>query len=48
MKRRCGGSGMQEEGPTEAGSQGTSGAHLKHDVHVCDLGRVEEQRLVER
>ena len=28
--------------------QGMSGAHLKHDVHVCDLGRVEEQRLVER
>ena len=28
--------------------QGTGGAHLKHDVHGCDAGRVETQRLIER
>ena len=28
--------------------QGTRGAHVEHVVHVCDAGRVEAQRLVER
>jgi len=32
----------------KAGSQGTRGAHLKHLVHVRDLGRVEAQWLVKR
>jgi len=30
------------------GDQGTRGAHLEHAGHVCDLGGVEAQRLVER
>ena len=30
------------------GRLGTRGAYRKHLVHVCDLGRVEAQRLVER
>ena len=30
-----------------AGGQDTHGAHRKHEVHGCDLGRVEAQRLVE-
>ena len=28
--------------------QGTRGAHVEHVLHVCDLGRVEAERLVER
>ena len=37
------------EGPTQGcGGQGTRGAHVEHVVHVCDLGRVEAERLVER
>eukprot|EP00964_Phaeocystis_antarctica_P061806 scaffold36956_cov62-Phaeocystis_antarctica.AAC.4 len=36
-------------GPNYVGCwQGTRGAHVKHSVHVCDAGRVEAQRLVER
>ena len=27
---------------------GTRGAHVKHVPHVCDVGRVEAQRLIER
>ena len=30
------------------GGMGRRGAHLKHVLHVCDAGRVEGQRLVER
>ena len=30
------------------GGQGTRGAHLEHDAHLYDLGRVEAERLVER
>ena len=32
----------------KAGGQGTRGAHVEHPVHVCNLGRVEAERLVER
>ena len=32
----------------KAGAQGTRGTHRKHGVHVCDLERVDAQRLVER
>ena len=28
--------------------RGTRGAHIKHELHVCDAGRVPAQRLVER
>ena len=39
----------QQRGPDCGGSgQGTRGAHPKHLRHVCDPGRVEAQRLVER
>ena len=39
----------QQQGPDcGGGGQGTRGAHLKHARHVCDAGRVEAQRLVER
>ena len=39
----------QQECPDCGGrGQGTRGAHLKHVPHVCDAGRVEAQRLVER
>ena len=31
-----------------AGGQGTRGAHIEHEAHVRDLGRVEAERLVER
>ena len=41
--------GVHGEGPTQGcGDQGTRGAHGEHAVHVCDLGRVEAERLVER
>ena len=30
------------------GGQGTRGAHGEHVAHLCDLGRVEAERLVER
>eukprot|EP00964_Phaeocystis_antarctica_P019262 scaffold10639_cov62-Phaeocystis_antarctica.AAC.2 len=30
------------------GGQGTRGAHVEHQAHVRDLGRVEAERLVER
>ena len=30
------------------GSQGMGRAHVEHVAHVCDAGRVESQRLVER
>ena len=30
------------------GGQGTRGAHFEHVTRVCDAGRVEAQRLVER
>eukprot|EP00964_Phaeocystis_antarctica_P082906 scaffold52075_cov69-Phaeocystis_antarctica.AAC.2 len=49
--RAGGGSGASSalEGPNRGGGwQGTRGAHLKHANHVCDFGRVEAQRLVER
>ena len=29
-------------------AQGTRGAHGEHVAHVCDLGHVEAERLVER
>ena len=32
----------------KAGGQGTRGAHIEHEAHVRDLGRVEAERLVER
>ena len=31
----------------KAGGQGTGGAHVEHEGHVRDLGRVEVERLVE-
>ena len=38
-----------QRAPTQGcGGQGTRGAHLEHDSHVRDLGRVEAERLVER
>ena len=41
-------SGMNGEGSTQGcGAQGTRGAHVEHVAHVCDLGRVEAERLVE-
>jgi len=41
--------GVHGEGPTQGcGTQGTRGAHPEHEAHVCDLGRVEAERLVER
>ena len=36
------------EDPTRDRGQGTRGAHMKHVAHLCDFGRVEAQRLVER
>ena len=30
------------------GAEGMRGAHVKHEMHVRDAGRVEVQRLVER
>ena len=43
-----GASGMYGQGLTvKAGGQGTCGAHVKHEAHACDAGRVEAQRLVE-
>ena len=42
-------SGVHGEGPTQGwGGQGTRGAHVEHDFHIRDLGRVEAERLVER
>ena len=32
----------------KAAGRGTCVAHIEHVVHVCDAGRVEAQRLVER
>ena len=32
----------------KAGGQGTREAHVEHDAHICDAGRVKGQRLVER
>ena len=32
----------------KAVGQGTDGAHVEHMAHVCDAGRVEAQRVVER
>ena len=29
-------------------AQGAGGVHFEHFLHVCDAGRVEAQRLVER
>jgi hypothetical protein len=41
-------SGMHGKGPTQGlGAKGTRGAHVEHEVHVCDAGGVEAQRLVE-
>eukprot|EP00964_Phaeocystis_antarctica_P096875 scaffold63097_cov63-Phaeocystis_antarctica.AAC.1 len=41
--------GVHGEGLTQGcGGQGTRGAHLEHEPHVRDLGRVEAERLVER
>ena len=38
-----------DEGPNWGLSEWHArGAHLKHEAHVCDFGRVETQRLVER
>eukprot|EP00964_Phaeocystis_antarctica_P096342 scaffold62657_cov64-Phaeocystis_antarctica.AAC.2 len=37
-----------DKGMTADLGQGTRGAHPEHGVHVCDAGRVEAQRLVER
>eukprot|EP00964_Phaeocystis_antarctica_P058049 scaffold34414_cov60-Phaeocystis_antarctica.AAC.4 len=34
--------------PAEGWGRGTRGAHPEHVAHVCDAGRVEAQRLVER
>eukprot|EP00964_Phaeocystis_antarctica_P040475 scaffold23131_cov61-Phaeocystis_antarctica.AAC.6 len=36
------------EDPSRKWEQGTRRAHVKHAVHVCDAGRVETERLVER
>ena len=36
------------EDPTRDRAQGTRGAHMEHVAHLCDFGRVEAQRLVER
>ena len=36
------------ECPAGDWAQGTRGAHIKHVAHVCDAGRVEIERLVER
>ena len=30
------------------GGHGTRGAHVEHEVRVCDKGHVEAERLVER
>ena len=41
--------GRARGGPdSRLGGQGTRGAHEEHIAHVCDLGRVEAERLVER
>ena len=41
--------GVHEDGLIQdCGGQGTRGAHGKHVMHLCDLGRVEAERLVER
>eukprot|EP00964_Phaeocystis_antarctica_P054729 scaffold32205_cov65-Phaeocystis_antarctica.AAC.3 len=43
--------GLHREGPTKGWRGGqwcTGGAHNEHVHHVCDFGRVEVQRLVER
>ena len=41
--------GVHGEGPTQGWrGQGTRGAHKEHVLHVCDLGRVEAERLVKR
>ena len=37
-----------KEDPSEDWGQGTRRAHINHVGHVCDAGRVETQRLVER
>ena len=40
----------REEGPAvKAGGaiEGMRGAHVEHDAHSCDAGRVEAERLVE-
>ena len=42
-------SGTHGEGPTQGcEGQGTCGAHPEHLLHVRDLGRVEDEGLVER
>ena len=38
----------RREKPAAHETQRTRGAHHKHVAHVCDAGRVEAQRLVER
>ena len=59
MRARCrpgervlGGGGAQAactgRARLKAGGQGTRRAHVEHDVHARDAGRVEAQRLVER
>ena len=32
----------------QIGSRARGGAYVEHKLHVCNLGRVEAQRLVER
>jgi len=59
MRGRCGpgggrawgggASGMHGKARLKAvGGQGTRGAHREHGEHVCDLGGVKAQRLIER
>ena len=45
-----GGGGKQCAGEiqTEDEERVMRGAHLEHVLHICDTGRVEAQRLVER
>ena len=41
-------SSVQGRARPQVGGRAWGGAHGEHDVHVCDFGRVEAQRLVER
>ena len=45
---RGGASSVQGRSRLETRSGGMRGAHLEHVLHICDTGRVEAQRLVER
>jgi len=49
-RRDGGASGVHGDGPLLAGvsGHGTPEAHVEHVAHVCDAGRVEAERLVER